>query len=44
MDKGKPLKSKTTKPKAEDAAKSATNEAERHKTGEKPANAAAKKK
>jgi hypothetical protein len=44
MDKGKPLKAKTDKPKAEDAAKSAVNEAERHKTGEKPAKAAAKKK
>ena len=43
MDKGKPLKAKT-KGKAEAAAKTATNEAERHKTGETPAKAAAKKK
>ncbi|GGD02118.1 hypothetical protein [Aureimonas glaciei] len=42
MDKGKPPE--TANPTAEDAAKTATNEAERHKTGETPAKAAAQKK
>ncbi|WP_161992750.1 hypothetical protein [Aureimonas leprariae] len=45
MDKGKPLKPKTAagKDKATATAKSAANEAERHKTGETAAKATKKK-
>ena len=43
MDKGKPLKPKAAKDKATSNAKTATNEAERHKTGETAAKAAKKK-
>jgi hypothetical protein len=43
MDKGKTPQGKAEKPKPEDAAKTATNEAERHMTGEIPAKTAAQK-